>query len=91
MKPEDMTALLMDALEAQCSQGEAPRLMMVEADDFSSVSLEGSFDIRAVAAHVAQRLPREPIFTASEAGSVQFDGKGGLTISIAPGVLGWVR
>ncbi|WP_300396404.1 hypothetical protein [Henriciella sp.] len=88
MKLEDITAAIMEALEAQCSQGEAPRLMMVEADDFSSVSIEGSFDIRAIAAHVAQRLPREAVFTASEAGSVQFDGKGGLTINIAPGALG---
>lgn len=88
MKPGNVTALLMEALEAQCSQGEAPRLMMVEADDFSSVSIEGSFDVRAIAAHVAQRLPREPVFTASEAGSVQFDGKCGLTINIAPGALG---
>ncbi|WP_084398290.1 hypothetical protein [Henriciella aquimarina] len=88
MKIENVTALLMEALEAQCSEGEAPRLMMVETDDMSAVSLEGSFDVRAIAARVAQGLPREPIFTASEAGSVQFDGKGGLTINIAPGALG---
>ena len=98
MKPGNVTALLMEALEAQCSQGEAPRLMMVEADDFSSVSIEGSFDVRAIAAHVAQRLPRELIFDCAspdappiaegDAGTVRYNRKDGLTINIAPGALG---
>ena len=87
MTIEDVMALLMEALENQCAQEGAPRLLMVESDDLSQVTLDGSFDLRALAAHIAAKLPREPVFEESHAGSVHFDGKGGLTINIAPGAL----
>ena len=81
----------MAALEGQCTEEAAPRDMMVETDDFSSVILDGRFDIRALGAQLAASLPREvPAQPEDTPGRVEYGADGGLVITIAPGALGRV-
>lgn len=51
-----IAALLLQALEAQCEES-GGGLVMVRSDDLTSVEIEGSFDLRTVAAMLGQALP----------------------------------
>lgn len=89
----------MAALEGQCTEEAAPRDMMVETDDFSSVILDGRFDIRALGAQLAAEIEeRRQVTTFGDCatgelvdieapGRVSYGADGGLVITIAPGAL----
>lgn len=90
MNLEDITDIVVGAFEAQCNEDGAPRLMMVETDDMSSVSLEGSFDLRSVAAYIISNWPKELadiLAKDNSPGRVEYGEDGGLRITIAPGAL----